>query len=224
MRLKAAIQFGISVALLLLLPRSSQADTIFTYTGNSYGCGGVTCKISITFDTTLAGATLDNLAPGTNISGTLVSFTMTDGDQPPPHDTGGFAAADFSLTAPSGATTLPARVVDIGTDAAGNITSWDISQAFFASYPAVSGENPTDFYCEYNVSSTQGTDGTSVTTDHNAGLCPSGGSLANDHGTWSPTFQGPPPTVPEPASCMLLGSGLIGAVSAVRRKRKAART
>ncbi len=195
----------LSGLLCLILPRSLRADLTYTYKGNPYGAHA----ILVTFETTLTNAQLDNLAPGTNISADLASFSISDGDTPPPADKGGFPVGEFLF--------LPPPIVEIGTGAVGNITSWDISEAFFASYPAMPGENPNNFYCDYTISTVSGSAGsedqTALTTDHNAGLCPAGGKVQGDPGVWFPN-------IPEPQSGMLLGGGLLGLLAlAVRRKR-----
>lgn len=163
-------------------------------------------SISIEIDTSLMGSQLSNLPPDTDISGYIDYFSITDGNTPPPFDNGGFAAADFMF--------LPPPTVDIGTDAAGNITSWNVSEGFFVSYPSFTGENPYDFYCEYSISTMSGSGGsedqTALTLDNDAGLCPVGGNVNGNPGTW---FMVPVSTTSEPGGYLLLGSGLFGLVS-----------
>ncbi|KZP04963.1 hypothetical protein FIBSPDRAFT_806182 [Athelia psychrophila] len=49
----------------------------------------------------------------------------------------------------------------------------DTNGILFCSYPAVPGESPEDFYCDYN--DTTG----ALVTDNDAGLCPSGADLSS---------------------------------------------
>jgi hypothetical protein len=77
-----ALIAGALLALELAIP--AQADTIYTYTGNDYNqCAGTYCSggpyaLSVTFDTTLTGNSLDNLA-SFDITSTITSFTFSDG-------------------------------------------------------------------------------------------------------------------------------------------------
>ena len=92
-------------------------STTFTYKGNPYGtvsgttCGGNYCTggpyaLALTFTTTLAGSTLDNL-PLTDITSTVTSFNFADGSGlAEDNSTGSFP--DFR----------------IATNASGNIVSW----------------------------------------------------------------------------------------------------
>jgi hypothetical protein len=218
--MSSAVKFVWSAALLgllcVVLSGPAQADTVFTYT-DTYGGK----PVSITFDTTLSGASLDNLAPGTNISGEVVSFSETNGIVPAPTDTAGFPVGVNTFFTP--------YTVEIGTDALGNISSFDISEGFFASYPAFPGESPYDFYCDYNVEATSSTDKSSLTTDQDAGFCPAGVSLSADTtGTWSPVFtsgggtSGGGSTVPEPSSLLQFGGGLMGLLALAYRRKQVA--
>src|ERR1700743_3818 len=119
----AALAIGLAA---LVAPMSANADMIYTYTGNNSGSH----QYTVSLRTTLSGAALDNLPAGTDISASLVSFSMSDGGAPST-DTAGFPEADFSLTAPGGATVLPGNVIQIGTNALGNITSWNINESYF---------------------------------------------------------------------------------------------
>jgi hypothetical protein len=215
MRLKSTmlIAAGGLALLCFLLPASLQAGTVYTYTGNSPN------SFSITLDLSLTGAALDNIPVGTSVASDLNDFSMTGNDLPPSADNGGFPLGGGVGT---GYLTYTPGIVAIGTDPYGNITSWDITETVFASYPAFGGENPTDFYCGYSASSTGSADSVSLTADNDVGFCPNGpGSNSLDAGTWSPTFS-PASSAPEPQSCAVLGSGLLGVVSlAVRRKRRA---
>src|ERR1700693_2137948 len=117
---KFAFSIGLLGLLCLMLPGSLRADTIYTYTGTpfttcyvSYTCNGTTPFLSITFDTTLSGAQLDNLSLGSTgvITATVTSFTFNDN-------------AGFTYIGPALGTN---GMFDIGTDASGHITSWALT-------------------------------------------------------------------------------------------------
>jgi hypothetical protein len=208
---KSVILTGVLGFLPLTLPVSLQADTTYSYTGNAVDTSIGTFQVTISFDTTLTGGALQNLAPNTNITPSLVSFTISPGTYPN-QDTAGFTATDQALQ--------PPPTVQIGTDALGNITSWDISENYFVSFPAFAGENPNDFYGLYTITSTQSGDSITLILDNDAGFAP--GDVSNSSpGTWSPTYS----AVPEPSGCILLGSGLLTLLaSAARRGRRGVQT
>jgi len=108
--------------------------------------------------------------------------------------------------------------IEIGTDASGNITSWDITENFFASYPEFSGENPTDFYCVFQASTSDSGDQTSLAQDLDTGYCPAGTGVQQT-GTWSSVD--PPPPAPEPQSYLLFGSGLVVLLALSRLRQPA---
>src|SRR5882724_11283039 len=139
-RTSYAALMGAVATLALSLPGSATAATVYTYTGDA------PTSFVITLTTSLSGAALHNLGAGTDITGSS-TFTISGPLTPPPQDQLGFTVADNSLSA---------QAVKIGTDALGNITSWNIFASLFASYPAVAGENPLDFFCGYSVSSSSG--------------------------------------------------------------------
>jgi hypothetical protein len=192
-----------------LAPATSSAGTIYTYTAAS----GTQVVPSFSFTTSLTGTALDNLAPGTKINSTITAFTFEPGDVPTQDDAGFPIGGSYGSNYFNAAT----ATVEIGTNAQGQITSWDISENVFASYPAFSGESPTDFYCRYNASSTNAGDTLSLTLDNDAGLCP------GTRTTTAGTFSGGPvisTATPEPASAFLLGTGVLGLLGlAALRKR-----
>jgi hypothetical protein len=197
-------------ALPALLPTASSA-TSFTFTEGSAS----DIVPSFSFMTSLSGAALDNLAPGTDISSTVTPFTF----QPvvPATD-----AAGFPLGGPFGSAYFNVDIgpdIRIGTNASGQITSWDITEGVFVSYPVVSGEAPTDFYATYTAVGTDSGDVLVLTLDQDDGLAPPGGIS----GTGS--FGAPTVGVPAPVA----GAGLPGLIFAAggllawtRRKRQAA--
>jgi hypothetical protein len=123
-----------------MLPASA---TTFTYTQGS----ATDIVPSFSWTTSLSGAALDNLPPGTNITGTVSALTFA------PRDLG---SDDFGflIGGPFGSPFFNATsiTVEIGTNALGQITSWNIGEGIFASYPANSGEDPHDFFCNYTAS------------------------------------------------------------------------
>jgi len=202
--------------LYLMLPASLHADMTYTYTGDSLNTPYGTFQVTITLDTTLMGAALQNLPANTNISASLGSaFAIKPGDWPNQDQAGfpiggPFGSAYYQMTG--------SPTVLIGTDSLGNITSWNISQTLFASYPAFPGENPTDFYALYTISSTTGGDQGILSQDNDAGFAPPSTSLVSA-GTWSPTIT---IGVPEPSSFVLLaGSGLLVFLARGLRRRQA---
>lgn len=74
---------------------------------------------------------------------------------------GPFGSSYFNVTTPT---------VLIGTNGLGQITSWTITEGIFASYPAVPGENPNDFFVRYNAITMNTGDSLVLTQDNDAGL------------------------------------------------------
>src|SRR5579863_9561444 len=143
-------RYLVCLAMVSMLPLC--ASTVYTYTGNSPS------GFTITLDLPSA----IGLSPGTDVSADLTSF-LTPG-YPPIEDDAAFPLADPSTSS---------IVAQIGTDSLGNITSWNISESIFGSYPAFSGENPLDFFCTYSASSTSASgDQVTLTDDNDAGFCP----------------------------------------------------
>jgi hypothetical protein len=111
---KTIILTGVLGLLPLTLPVSLQADTSYSYTGDAVDTSIGIFQVTISFDTTLTGGALQNLAPNTDITSSLVSLAISPGTYPN-QDEAAFPATDQTLQ--------PPPIVQIGTDALGNITS-----------------------------------------------------------------------------------------------------
>ncbi len=144
------------------------------------------------FDFTTNLSSLANLSDE-DISSTITADTFVPST--PTEDEGGFPlgspASSYSYIE------LPSLDVIVSTNSSGQLTALTMSGVYFASFPAFSGENPTDFYCTYNAP------GGSLITDNDVGFCPATANTNVDFGT-----QGPPSTTPEPASFWLLSGGV----------------
>jgi hypothetical protein len=200
---KFVASIGLLGFLCLMLPGSGRADTIYTYTGNpytvcsgTYVCNGVTPFLSITFDTTLTGAQLDNLTAGGNaasgnLTASVISFTFTD---------------HVGVTLDQTNYTPDSLVIQLSTNGLGIPTEWRLE---------VDSTNDEAGSCTTGVdddacSVPAGQEDQSVLAD------PSGGSLlltAGQLGQWTVT-------TPEPSSFLLLGSGLLCVAALVLRSKR----
>jgi hypothetical protein len=86
-----------------------------------------------------------------------------------------------------------------GTDGLGHITSWDISEGIFVSYPATPGN------CSYSASTTTGDSSLSLTQDNDGGSCGSGTTGGSE--TWSGD-SGVAAATPVPATLPLFATVL----------------
>ncbi|GEM_PF-5302946 len=197
-------RFAGALGLLFLVPAARLQATTYTYTGNEIpGTNSFAIMVSFT-----APGPLLNLAPNTDITGLVTGAAINH----PPQDLAGFPEGtdlgDFIVITPLS--------IHVGTDSVGNITSWNISETAFISYPAFPGENPNDFFCTLTTSTSTSTDSVGIVTENDAGFCPGGST--SDVGTWSPVF-GPSGAIPEPSSMSLAACG--AALLLLNRKKRA---
>src|ERR1039458_81459 len=123
MKIRARLLLSIGLLCLLCvgLPGSLRADTVYTYTSNDFPvslcfgefCSGTTPTLTITFNV-VSGTPLDNLpqngTAGTDITSDISSWSITDG---------------VGLFIDS--TNAGLDDFQVGTNAYGDITAWDIS-------------------------------------------------------------------------------------------------
>src|SRR6516164_6916748 len=140
---------GLAAVAILMASLFGLANPVFAQTTYSYTQSSTNDIVpSFQFTTSLTGASLNNLPPGTDISSSVTAFTFQPNHVPPmdglgvPIGPGGFGGPYFNASKPS---------VLIGTNGSGQITSWTITELVFASYPVAPNENPNDFFCTYNA-------------------------------------------------------------------------
>ncbi|HEV3332953.1 MAG TPA: PEP-CTERM sorting domain-containing protein [Bryobacteraceae bacterium] len=212
--MKLRAKFDLSIGLLVFLcvmPGSLlRADNVYTYTGTDYtSCHGSDCfgtyALSLSFDTTLTGAQLDNLAINTVSGGDLTayvsSFSFTDGT--------GLSFSEANPY-PGGLT----DIFDVSTDSNGNILSWNISAQ-------LNGPGAVWIYAaettDYNVI-THDSGFANLDPTGQCGGCYNGGSQLDAPGTWEVTQ-----VTPEPTTYFGLGAGLMGLLILAERSKRAQR-
>jgi hypothetical protein len=182
---------------------TAASATTFNYTA---AAGDVVGNFS--FTTSLSGAALDNLAPDTPISVTAFTFQPTGLD----HDTAGYTVGGAFGSSYFNASGVS---VQIGTNALGQITSWNISENVFVSWPAVPGENPSDYFGRYTITLTNLGDTRTLVQDHDVGLAP--GRASSGAGSFGAQVS----ATPLPAALPLFAGGLgVLGLFGWRRQRK----
>jgi PEP-CTERM motif len=181
-------------ALILVLPLSLLADTVYTYTGNSftsyYGSPSpFTAADFVSGSLTVATRLGDNLSDQA-ISPTSFSFsngidTLTNTD-PNVND----------------------AVFHVSTDAAGAIDKWIV---YIQTDTLVVSSRLFGTVEDYGVAGEASIPGGSIVEE---------GLVLNDAGTWSSNapLMDPPSAVPEPSSLFLLGTGTIGVAGMMRSR------
>jgi PEP-CTERM motif len=184
-----ALSMGMLGLLCLMVSASLRADTVYTYTGNSFttaqnDCCAVPQPVIpgyISGSITLTSPLPDNLAPGTDISALLQSFTITANNGNP-----------------EGPGVAGVVTLEVGTNANGAIDDWNVQ--FFEDFGynlnyLTTINDPSDgVYDLYNI----------------AGGAGYNESVSNDPGVWACT-SGCSATAPEPgtSSLTLIGIGLL---------------
>jgi PEP-CTERM motif len=208
----------LSMLLAISWASPAKADTVYSYTGTSYGvCFGAyttscdTYSLTGTFDTTLSVAALESQTDFVIPLADIASFSFTDG---------------FEASLNQGST--QGALFEITTDASGDITGWEVllsAQPFPA--PGSSAGPQTAILTENGAASTADVSGsgvnvdctTSLTSPHGCALDFPGdaGAEVGGLGAWSPPAT---TATPEPSTLPVLGVGLLGlAVTAFRRKQ-----
>ena len=204
-RKTSLVAFGLFGALLALSPTGASA-MVYTFTeGSPSDAVG-----NFSFTTSLSGSGLDNLAPNTDITSSVtiptfpVNFTLS-ADQ---------FGTPLGVNNPTGPVT-----VMIGTNGAGQITSWSISEGYFASYPVNPGDNPLeDFFARYTVTTTNSGDSVALAVDSDAGDAPAGYTTGT--GSFGATAVA---AVPEPSTWAMMIVGFLGlGFMAYRRRNQTA--
>jgi PEP-CTERM motif-containing protein len=209
------VAFSLLGALLTLSPTGAAA-TVYTFTeGSSADAVG-----NFSFTTSLSGAQLDNLAPGTNITSSVATNFLFPVNVNPflSQDNAGFPIGQNNPTGPA--------TILIGTNATGQITSWTISEGYFASYPLIPGGDPNAFFATYTVTTTNTGESILLVNDNDGpgfapGENPNGGPPV-PYTTGTGSFDAVA-AVPEPSTWAMMITGFLGlGFMAYRRRSRTA--
>jgi hypothetical protein len=164
------------------------ATVTYTYTGNPFDWWGYGYQCPSVCDVTGSFTVAQPLAPN------LPEYT----------DVGAISA---SLTSGGMTVTLANAVVSavtVSTDGSGNI--------FYFSFGLQGGPNTARIIAQYTSAGGSTTFDNLRYLDSNGDWLPQAGRIVGNPGTWSVT------ATPEPGTFLMMGTGLLGAVGAFRRK------
>jgi hypothetical protein len=242
LRAKCVFSIGLLGLVCLMLPGSLQADTVYSYTSNSYSfCSGTyapsginnVCSnpyaLSLTFDTTLSGTQLDNLVLNSAQDEVGAHCSGCTGIAPIAGDLTA-SVSSFSFTDGSGFSITQADTTnygfDVTTDSNGNILAWFIyAQGYPASGTGIFYQALTEYGLGLGAvvdgALLESYDGTVSGTEVNGNSTEVGGGdtsstdfpfQISDPGQWTLT------RVPEPSSLLLLGGGLLVLIGTAKLK------